>query len=130
MCFSLTRSSYTSSTLTILVGVLLVLASWSGFFISPAAAPARVALAFLCFLMVLNNLNAVYRSLPQLQSDDRVWLSDFLIGTMVNSLIRFLALSVEEAKYTPSRPSGRSSTSLPSSSTRQSTLACGSRRTR
>ena len=84
MCFSLTRSSYTSSTLTILVGVLLVLASWSGFFISPAAAPARIALAFLCFLMVLNNLNAVYRSLPQLQSDDRVWLSDFLIGTMVN----------------------------------------------
>ena len=34
--------------------------------------------------MVLNNLWAVYRSLPQLQSDDRVWLSDFLIGTMVN----------------------------------------------
>lgn len=84
MCFSLTRSSYTSSTLTILVAVLLVLASWSGFFISPAAAPARITLAFLCFLMVLNNLYAVYRSLPQLQSDDRVWLSDFLIGTMVN----------------------------------------------
>ena len=38
MCFSLTRSSYTSSTLTILVAVLLVLASWSGFFISPTAA--------------------------------------------------------------------------------------------
>eukprot|EP00966_Prymnesium_polylepis_P204935 4747938-Prymnesium_polylepis.1 len=34
-------------------------ASWMGFYINAAAAPARVALGFLCFLCVMNNISAV-----------------------------------------------------------------------
>jgi len=65
------------------VAVLLLLASYLGFFIAPAAAPARVALAFLCFLMVLNNLHSVLASLPPLpQNNYRIWMFDFLIGTI------------------------------------------------
>lgn len=91
LCFSLERSSH-GADFTIVVAVLLVIASYSGFYISPAAAPARIALAFLCFLMVLNNLNSVYSKLPPLvrfSDGERVWISDFLTGTMI---FNFLAL--------------------------------------
>ena len=41
------------------VAFLFVFAAYTSFWISPAAAPARVGLGFLCFLLVLNNTNAV-----------------------------------------------------------------------
>ena len=53
-------------------------------------APARVALAFLCFLMVLNSLNAALARLPALATPAagyRVWLSDFLVGTMIFNFV-------------------------------------------
>ena len=60
---------------------------------APAAAPARVTLAFLCFLMVLNNLNGLLGRLPPLLTPDsqsgnkRVWMSDFLFGTMIFNFV-------------------------------------------
>ena len=58
LCIELQRESNTYR-FTLCVSVLLVAASSLGFYLPVSAAPARVALAFLCFLMVLNNLNAV-----------------------------------------------------------------------
>ena len=56
---------------------------------SAAAAPGRISLAFLCALIVVNNLNAVMRRLPEIVAKDRVWLMDFLFGT---TLFNFSAL--------------------------------------
>lgn len=64
-----------------------MVATYSGLFISPAAAPGRIALAFLCFLMVLNNLTSVMSQLPPLDSHTNVWLIDFLLGTTIFNFI-------------------------------------------
>ena len=63
-----------------MLAMLLACASYSGFYVAPSAAPARIALAFLCFLMVLNNLNTLLARLPPLLlphegEHTRVWLS-------------------------------------------------------
>lgn len=79
VCMKLSRDSQSFAT-TIIVAVLLVVASYTGFWIPAAATPARVALAFLCFLMVLTNLHAVQQKLPPLMLTHRVWLIDFLAG--------------------------------------------------
>ncbi|KAL1512370.1 hypothetical protein AB1Y20_005628 [Prymnesium parvum] len=76
-------------TFAIVVGMLFVIASYTGFFISPGAAPARIALGFLCFLMVLNNLNAVRGKLPDGLSISKSWLLLFLFYCM---LFNFAAL--------------------------------------
>merc|ERR1719270_2360421 len=81
-CMQLQRSSQEYAT-TLRVAILLVVASYTGFWIPAAAAPARTALAFLCFLMVLTNLQAVERKLPPLMLTRHVWLIDFLAGSMV-----------------------------------------------
>ena len=82
LCFNMVRvSNYYAD--VILIAVLLVIASYSSFFIDAAAAPARVALSFLTFLIVTTNLWAVLNTMPMLpnQSLGRCWLSDFLIGS-------------------------------------------------
>jgi len=38
---------------------------------------AQVTLAFLCMLLVLTNVVSVYATLPRLDNQSRVWLSDF-----------------------------------------------------
>jgi len=81
-CLQFTRSSQQMAT-TMHVALLLVVASYTGFWIPAAAAPARTALAFLCFLMVLTNLQAVERKLPPLTLTHDVWLIDFLGGCML-----------------------------------------------
>jgi hypothetical protein len=106
----------------ILFSILLLVATYSGLWVSPTAAPARVTLAFLCFLMVLNNstchasracfashlhavrdfdassrwMCAVYdtlRVLPPLLLSSRVWLVDFLVGTTCFNFVLLLEYS-------------------------------------
>jgi len=55
----LDRKSSSLVSFVIIVALLFVFASWMGFYINAAAAPARVALGFLCFLCVMNNISAV-----------------------------------------------------------------------
>lgn len=150
MCIDLQRSSNTYR-FTITVAVLLVAAAYCGFFIPAAAAPARVALAFLCFLMVLNNLNAVlarcvagepgvlkrlprrpcpspaesgpaltcaiaptnHRLPPLMQPSEnyRVWMSDFMWGSMLfnwAALVQYalLCYGVEKQKAVAAKASG------------------------
>ena len=74
--------------------VLFVVAQYSGFFIHYGAAPARVALGFLCTLMLLNNLNAVRQQLPaglSLMYEDRgSWMLAFMYGCMIFNILAFL----------------------------------------
>ena len=49
VCFKMERDSR-FYTLSIVIALLLVVATYSGLWVSPAAAPGRIALAFLCFL--------------------------------------------------------------------------------
>ena len=78
--------------------IIFVVASYSGFFISPGAAPARVALAFLCTLMVLNNMNAIRGSLPpglSIYREERgSWLLAFMYGCFVFNVVAFLEYAV------------------------------------
>ena len=99
-CVSLKRSS-SNYAIVVAVAILLTTASWAGFFIDKNAVPGRIALAFLTFLMVLNNLNSTLQRLPPLQratsnanfvhsASFQVWLVDFLIGTMCFNFISLL----------------------------------------
>uniref|UniRef100_A0A7S2J9A2 Neurotransmitter-gated ion-channel ligand-binding domain-containing protein n=1 Tax=Haptolina brevifila TaxID=156173 RepID=A0A7S2J9A2_9EUKA len=97
LCFKLERSS-NNAEFSIIMSILFVCAAYAGFYVSPAAAPARIALAFLCFLMVLNNVTTLYARLPPLKSAQkgRVWISDFLFGCMIFnfvSLIQYAAVN-------------------------------------
>jgi len=71
----------------IVVSIIFVLAGYMGFYISPAAAPGRIALAFLCFLMVLNNTNAVRGALPAGLSVSGSWLLLFMFYCMMFNMI-------------------------------------------
>ena len=51
VCFKMERDSQ-FYTLSIVIALLLVVATYTGLWVSPAAAPGRIALAFLCFLVV------------------------------------------------------------------------------
>jgi len=81
-CLQLTRSSQRLVT-TLHVALLLVVASYTGFWIPAAVAPARITLAFVCFLMVLTNRQAVASKLPPLMLTHEVWFIDFLGGCML-----------------------------------------------
>merc|ERR1719453_388810 len=75
-----------------MMGLLLVMAAYTGFYIPPGVAPARVALGFLCFMMVLNNINATVNKLPPMLAKDRVWMIDFMLALMVlnfSALVEF-----------------------------------------
>jgi hypothetical protein len=75
---------------------MLVLANYSGLFISAAAVPGRVALAFLSFLMVLNSINHTLGMLPPPQISRRIWLCDFLLGHLIlnfSLLLEFACLN-------------------------------------
>ena len=97
LCMRLVRYS-NSDALAIAVAIFLVCAAYSGFFVTPSAAPARVSLAFLCFLMVLNNLNSILARLPPLLmpkgDGERIWISDFLFGTMIFSFLPLVEYSL------------------------------------
>ena len=82
VCLKLERSSF-ANMLTMVTAIMLVLANYSGLFISAAAIPGRVALAFLSFLMVLNTINHAISLLPPPQIGKRIWLYDFLLGHLI-----------------------------------------------
>jgi hypothetical protein len=92
-CFKISRSSINYD-IRIVVGVLLVFATYSGLFVSAAAAPGRIALAFLCFLMVLNNLNAVTSQMPDQAANSRIFLIDFLVITMIFNFVLLIEYAV------------------------------------
>ena len=93
LCMRFVRLS-NSDALAITVAIFLVCAAYSGFYVSANAAPARISLAFLCFLMVLNNLNTILDRLPPLKMPkgpgERIWINDFLFGTMVFNFVPLL----------------------------------------
>ena len=55
---------------------LMVTISWGSFFVSRAAAPARVAMTIICFLTVTSLINTVLSSLPR--GKGHVWLLQHL----------------------------------------------------
>lgn len=69
------------------VAMALVGLSYFGFFINPAATPARVALGIITILSVLSNRNALIASMPPGSKD--VWLLDFLSACFVFNLLAF-----------------------------------------
>ena len=69
------------------VAFALVGLSYLGFFINPAATPARVALGIIGILAVLSNRNALIATMPPGASD--VWLSNFLTICLVFNLVAF-----------------------------------------
>ena len=50
------RQNSAMITFVLIPSLLFVIASYSSFYINPAAAPGRIALGFLCFLMVQNSM--------------------------------------------------------------------------
>jgi len=71
VCLKFERNS-ANYKFVILVTIILVLANYSGLYINPAAVPGRVALSFLSFLMVLNQVSAVFQSFPPVAGDRKV----------------------------------------------------------
>jgi len=79
----LTRKDLSLAVFAVAISVFFVMLAYTGFFISPAAAPARVALGFLCFLMVLNNLNVIRSALPRGLEPSKSWLLLFMFVSLV-----------------------------------------------
>lgn len=71
----------------LVLAALVVFMSYAGFYISPAAAPGRIALAVITVL-VLNNLSSSAKGqLPPFAYN--TWLTDFLFGSMLFNLVAF-----------------------------------------
>ncbi len=68
---------------------LIVLLSYLGSWINPAAAPGRIALGIISILIVANNYQSVQRSLPSVAYN--VFLMDFLLGALVFNVIAFVS---------------------------------------
>eukprot|EP00929_Paragymnodinium_shiwhaense_P050307 TRINITY_DN25330_c0_g1_i1.p1 TRINITY_DN25330_c0_g1~~TRINITY_DN25330_c0_g1_i1.p1 ORF type:complete len:586 (+),score=82.07 TRINITY_DN25330_c0_g1_i1:70-1827(+) len=66
---------------TVATIILFILVSWSGMFISRKAAPARVTMAVIPLLIMLNLQNSVQAALPTL--DSWTWLTGFCSMSMV-----------------------------------------------
>ena len=95
-------------------------ATYSGLFITHGAAPGRIALSFLCFLMVLNNLHAVHAKLPALSANESVWLIDFLIGTTIfnfSLLVEYAMVNYvdDKKKFHAKKPAAHETASVTSS---------------
>ena len=73
----------------VVLATLVVMMSYAGFYISPAAAPGRIALAVITVL-VLNNLsNSAKGQLPPFAYN--TWLTDFLFGSMLFNMWAFFS---------------------------------------
>ena len=68
---------------------LIVLLSYLGSWINPAAAPARIALSIISILIVANNYQSVQRSLPSVAYS--VFMMDFLLGALVFNVLAFVS---------------------------------------
>jgi len=60
----------------VLVAALFTLASWSGFFISPRVAPARVAIGVIPLLTMITLSNGIYAKLPTIPYT--TWLNGYI----------------------------------------------------
>jgi hypothetical protein len=84
-----TRSSARTMLMRYLVSaVALVALSYLGFFINPAATPARVALGVICILAVLGNAANLSATVPDGSTDS--WLATVLFASFVFNLVAFL----------------------------------------
>jgi len=70
------------------LAVILVTLSYLGFFINPAATPARVALGIIAILAVISNYNALMRSLPP--GAGSTWLTSFLYESLLFNCCAFV----------------------------------------
>ena len=61
--------------------IIFAIVAWSSFFISRAAAPARVSLGIILFLVISSQTNSQLAALPKGTSG--VWLLDFLTTTKI-----------------------------------------------
>merc|ERR1719272_16366 len=86
-----TRRS-TSYVLSYIVpAILLVLISCLGFFIDPAAVPARVTLGIVAILAVATNFISLHASLKG-AGGDKVWLFRFVFGSYLFNVVAFFEL--------------------------------------
>jgi hypothetical protein len=59
---------------------MFLIVVYMGFYVNPAAAPARAAVAVIPVLILRNLANSVFRSIPQISTN--VWLCDYLLASM------------------------------------------------
>jgi hypothetical protein len=71
-----------------LIASVLVCLSYLGFFINPAATPARVALGIITILSVLSNWTALGRTLPP--GAGSTWLSEYLLTSLFFNVAAFV----------------------------------------
>jgi len=74
--FSLKRNSRYYTAFVMAPSMMFVIIGWASFFISRAAAPARVAMSMICFLTNTNFLSVQLSQLPRLGNE--AWLLKFL----------------------------------------------------
>ena len=72
------------------LSILFVLLSYLGFWINPAAVPARVARGIITVLVVSGLRNALKSQLPPFSYHS--WLTDFMFGSMLFNVFGFGAL--------------------------------------
>jgi hypothetical protein len=60
---------------------MFLLLSYVGFFVNPAAAPARAAVSVIPVLILRSLSNSVFSSIPQISTN--VWLCDYLLASMI-----------------------------------------------
>ena len=97
-CITLRRKSARNRRRLILACIFVMIA-YCGFWISPAAAPGRIALGVITVLIVINNTNSVQSELPKVPYS--VWLMEFLFGCAVFNIAAFV--SCARAANTPTR---------------------------
>lgn len=71
---------------------IFVLISYCGYWIDPAAAPARVALAVICVLVVISNLMGILRNIPAVSYS--VWMTEYCVGCLFFNLVAVLTYAV------------------------------------
>ena len=84
----LARNSQYYEQYVVLATILFTMLAWSSFFISRAAAPARVSMTIILFLCVSNQMSSVLHELPV--GSDGVWLLDFMT---TNAIFIFYAIA-------------------------------------
>ncbi|KAK3238846.1 hypothetical protein CYMTET_51186 [Cymbomonas tetramitiformis] len=90
--FSMSRHADIYVNEAVVTSILFVVISYCGYFIDPAAAPARVALAVICVLISSASMNSIRAGLPRITYS--VWLSDWLAGCMYFNLLAVFSYTV------------------------------------
>lgn len=85
--FALDFSRYPSTWIWsfMMPAIVTVMLSYLGFYIDPAATPARVALGMLCLLFNVNNFSAMLQALPPTAQPP--WLTRFVLNSFFFNLV-------------------------------------------